>query len=272
MFQLSSDRPALMGILNVTPDSFSDGGRYFDEDAAIRQALRMWEDGADLIDIGGESTRPGADEVQALEELRRVMPILEDLVRREIPVSIDTYKPQVAKRALEAGASVLNDITGLRDPEMIEVAAAFEANVCIMHMQGTPRTMQQNPRYKNVVVDVKEYLIHAAMLAEDRGVAKDRIWIDPGIGFGKTVEHNLALLRHLDEFARTGYPVLAGVSRKSFIGRVLGSEKDPLPLEERLEGTLALQALAQMQGARIIRAHDVRAARRVIDSLAAVFR
>lgn len=269
-FELPDDRPALMGILNVTPDSFSDGGLYFDPARAAIRALAMWEEGADLIDVGGESTRPGAQEVPASEELARVLPVIERLVREGIPVSIDTSKPEVAQLALAAGADVLNDVTGLRDPEMIEVLGRTDASVCIMHMQGTPRTMQQRPRYKNVLVDVREYLIHAAMLAEDKGVARERIWIDPGIGFGKTVAHNLEILGNLEDFVRTGYPVLVGVSRKSFIGKVLGGEETPLPVEERLEGTLALQTLAQIKGARIIRAHDVAASRRTIDILAAV--
>ncbi len=259
-----------MGILNVTPDSFSDGGQFLDAAKAIDRGFAMWGEGADLIDIGGESTRPGADEVSVSEELRRVLPVIQALARENIPVSIDTYKPSVAREAVQAGASVVNDVTGLRDPEMIEMLLGNKASICIMHMQGTPRTMQQKPRYKNVLVDVREYLIHAAMLAEDEGVSRARIWIDPGIGFGKSVAHNLAILRHLDSFVHTGYPVLLGVSRKSFIGKVLGSDDEPLPVEERLEGTLAIQAMAQMKGARIIRAHDIAASRWVIDMLAAV--
>jgi dihydropteroate synthase len=270
MFELPDDRPALMGILNVTPDSFSDGGMYSTAEAAIERGLQMAEAGADLVDVGGESTRPGAEEVSEREELARVIPVIEALAQRGIPVSVDTYKPAVAREAVAAGASVVNDVTGLRDPEMIETVARTQASVCIMHMQGTPRTMQERPRYKNVVVDVREYLVHAAMLAEDAGISRERIWIDPGIGFGKTAAHNLALLAHLEELVRTGYPVLLGVSRKSFIGKTLGSEREPLPVEDRLEGTLALQAMAQCQGVRAIRAHDVAASRRAIDMLAAV--
>jgi dihydropteroate synthase len=270
LFELPIDRPALMGILNVTPDSFSDGGLFMDAAKAIDHCLAMWEDGADLVDVWGESTRPGAEEVSISEELRRVLPVVEALSRQGVPVSIDTYKPAVAREAMAAGAAAVNDVTGLRDPEMIECLADNRAFVCIMHMQGMPRTMQQKPRYKDVLVDVREYLIHAAMLAEDEGVARDRIWIDPGIGFGKTLAHNLQLLRHLDTFVHTGYPVLLGVSRKSFIGKVLGGEEEPVPVEERLEGTLAVQAKAQLDGVRIIRAHDVQASRRVIDLLAAI--
>ena len=259
-----------MGILNVTPDSFSDGGVFFTQGRAIERAFQMWEEGADIIDVGGESTRPGAEEVSQDEELKRVLPVIQALTKDGIPVSIDTYKPSIAKVALGEGAEVLNDVTGLRDPEMIEVLLGCDASVCIMHMQGNPRTMQERPRYKNVLVDVREYLIHAAFLAEDKGVARERIWIDPGIGFGKTVAHNLTILRNIDHFVHTGYPVLLGVSRKSFIGKVLGEKDDPLPVEDRLEGTLAIQAMAQLKGVRIIRAHDVVEARRVIDMHALV--
>lgn len=258
-----------MGILNVTPDSFSDGGRYFDVDVAIAHGIAMWEDGADLIDVGGESTRPGAAEVSPEEERRRVLPVIRALTAEGVPVSIDTYKPEVAQAAVAAGAQVVNDVTGLRDPEMIDVLRENDASVCIMHMQGNPRTMQDRPRYKNVVVDVREYLVHAAMLAEDKGVARERIWIDPGIGFGKTVSHNLTLLARMDELVRTGYPVLVGVSRKSFIGKVLGTESEPLPVEERGVGTLAAEVHCLELGVRIIRTHDVLASVRAAEVAAA---
>jgi len=270
MFELPPDRPAIMGILNVTPDSFSDGGLYASPKAAVERGIELWEQGADLIDVGGESTRPGAAEVSADEELRRVIPVIHALAVEGIPVSSDTYKPEVAARAIDAGAAVINDVTGLRDPEMIEVLAKSSARVCIMHMQGMPRTMQERPRYKNVRVDVREYLIHAAMLAEDKGVAPGRIWIDPGIGFGKTVAHNLTLLAHLEDFVRTGYPVLLGVSRKSFIGKVLGTETEPAPIADRKEGTLAIEALAAIRGVRVLRTHDVRSTNRAIEVLAAI--
>ncbi|HRK22188.1 MAG TPA: dihydropteroate synthase [Fimbriimonadaceae bacterium] len=272
MFDLPTDRAAVMGILNVTPDSFSDGGRYFNVDAAVAHGVEMWEQGADLIDVGGESTRPGAEAVSASEELKRVVPVIRALRREGIPVSIDSYKPEVAREAVAAGASVVNDVTGLRDPEMIDVLRDNDASVCIMHMQGNPQTMQERPRYRNVVVDVREYLVHAAMLAEDKGVARDRVWIDPGIGFGKTLSHNLTLLAHLDEFVRTGYPVLVGVSRKSFIGKVLGTESEPVPVEHRREGTLAVESYAITQGVRIVRSHDVAASVRAADMLAAIAR
>lgn len=272
MFDLPTDRAAVMGILNVTPDSFSDGGRYFNVDAAVAHGVEMWEQGADLIDVGGESTRPGAAAVSASEELKRVVPVIRALRHEGIPVSIDSYKPEVAREAVAAGASVVNDVTGLRDPEMIDVLRENDASVCIMHMQGNPQTMQERPRYRNVVVDVREYLVHAAMLAEDKGVARDRVWIDPGIGFGKTLSHNLTLLAHLDEFVRTGYPVLVGVSRKSFIGKVLGTESEPVPVEHRREGTLAVESYAIAQGVRIVRSHDVAASVRAADMLAAIAR
>ena len=269
MFVLPEDRPALMGILNVTPDSFSDGGLHFEKEAAIAAALQMVEDGADLIDVGGESTRPGADEVSPDEETRRVVPVIEALVESGVEVSIDTRKPEVALQALYAGASVLNDVSGLRDPAMVEVAASDDCTVCIMHMQGEPHTMQVEPFYEDVVGEIRQYLVDTAKRAERRGIARERLWIDPGIGFGKTLEHNLEILRSLDVFRRTGYPVLIGVSRKSFIGKLLPHDGKSAPADDRLEGTLAAQLLAQLQGVRIIRAHDVKAARRTIDFAAA---
>lgn len=264
---LPSGRPAIMGILNVTPDSFSDGGLYLDPKAAIEHGLRMAEEGADWIDVGGESTRPGADEVPAGEELRRVLPVVERLARAGLRISIDTTKPEVAEQALAAGATAVNDVSGLRDPDMIELCSRTGCFVCIMHMQGTPRTMQAHPVYGDVVRDVAEYLYHAATLAEAAGVQRERIWLDPGIGFGKTTVHNLELLRRLDEIVRLGYPVLIGVSRKSFLGKIIGTEAVPAPPDDRLEATLAAQTLAQARGARILRTHDVAAARRA--SLAA---
>jgi dihydropteroate synthase len=258
-----------MGILNVTPDSFSDGGSYFEFDRAVARGLQMVEEGADIVDVGGESTRPGAEEVPEEEEIRRVLPVVSALSQLKVKVSIDTTKPKVAQEALAAGAFLLNDVTGLRNPAMRRVCVETGCQVCIMHMQGEPRTMQVSPSYENVVKDVKGFLVSSAQRTELAGVARDRIWLDPGIGFGKTPEHNLALLRALPELVAAGYPVLIGVSRKSFIGKVLGSEGVPLPAEERLEGTLALQAAAQLAGAKVIRAHDVWASRRVINMLSA---
>jgi len=255
-----------MGILNVTPDSFSDGGSYIHANNAIEAAVRMTEEGADLIDVGGESTRPGAEPVTATEELKRVIPVVAALAREGIHVSVDTMKASVARAALEVGAAVINDITALGDPEMAKVCADAGCIVCLMHMQGEPRTMQRQPHYEDVEREVTDFLRARADYALSEGVAKEKIWIDPGIGFGKNDAHNLTLLRAIPRLAELGYPVLVGVSRKGFIGRLLGG----LPVNERLEGTLAIQAFAQLQGARIVRAHDVKATRRVVDTIAAL--
>lgn len=268
-FHLPPDRPALMGILNVTPDSFSDGGLHFEPSAAIDAARRMVEEGADLIDVGGESTRPGSEGISLEEELRRVVPVVRAIAADGVTVSIDTMKPQTARAALDAGATIVNDVTALSNPEMIDVVADAGCIVCLMHMKGEPRTMQVSPVYDDVIREVRDYLLDRAELAVACDIPSDRIWIDPGIGFGKNLEHNLSLLRHLESFVETGYPVLVGVSRKSFIGRIL-RPMDPLPVEDRLEGTLAAQVVAQMKGAKIIRAHDVKQARRAIDMTAAI--
>jgi dihydropteroate synthase len=270
MFSLPPNRPALMGILNVTPDSFSDGGRFLDPEAAVERGITMAEEGADLVDVGGESTRPGSEPVPLDEELRRVVPVIEALAARGVPLSVDTCKPEVARRALAAGASVVNDVTALSHPEMATVCAESECSVCLMHMKGEPRTMQVSPEYGNVVAEVRDFLLRRAKGAEAAGIASERLWIDPGIGFGKTVQHNLELLHRLHRFVESGYPVLIGVSRKSFLGAVLGGTGNPLPVNERQEATLAAQTIAQMKGARIIRAHEVRAARRVIEVVSAI--
>jgi dihydropteroate synthase len=250
-----------MGVLNVTPDSFSDGGQFSHPDEAVAAGLRMVSEGADLIDVGGESTRPGAAGVSLDEELARVTPVVEGLCRAGVAVSIDTSKHEVAHRCLELGAVVVNDVTALRDPLMVEVCADAGCTVCLMHMQGEPRTMQEAPFYHDVVSEVSRELSERASLIEKAGVLRERIWLDPGIGFGKTLEHNLTLLAHLDELVELGYPVLVGVSRKSFLGRLLGKEK-PAPVELRLEGSIAAQVLAQAKGARILRVHDVAQAKR----------
>jgi dihydropteroate synthase len=263
-------RPLLMGILNVTPDSFSDGGRFLEPDLAIRQGRLMIEQGADLVDVGGESTRPGAEPVPEAVELARVIPVVRGLCQEGVRVSIDTSKPAVAQAALAAGADVINDVTGGRSPVMLALAAESGCTICLMHMLGDPQTMQTDPVYKDVVGEVGDYLKSQAEAAQAAGVASDKIWIDPGIGFGKTTEQNLELIRRLERFVETGFPVLIGVSRKSFIGRVLGGEESPAPVEERLEGTLALQALAQASGAGVIRAHDVAESKRVIELTSAV--
>jgi dihydropteroate synthase len=259
-----------MGVLNVTPDSFSDGGRFLDAKAAIEGGMRMVDEGADLIDVGGESTRPGAEPVSADEELRRVLPVVEELTRRGVQVSVDTMKSGVARAAVDSGARIVNDVSGLRDPEMVAVCVAVGCDVVIMHMRGEPRTMQVKPQYDDVVLDVRDYLVAQAQAAMGAGIEASKIWIDPGIGFGKTVNQNLLLIREMGALVETGYPVVVGVSRKSFLGKILGSADSPVPVEDRLEASLAMQALAQTFGAKMIRAHDVRQARRTIDAVAAV--
>jgi dihydropteroate synthase len=245
--------PAVMGVLNVTPDSFSDGGRYATVDAAITRAERMVEEGAAILDVGGESTRPGASPVGVGEEIERVVPVIEALSSRlPVPVSVDTSKPEVMRAAVAAGAQLVNDVRALRLPGALEAAAASGAAVCVMHMQGEPTTMQEDPQYRCVVAEVREFL--AARVAEcvAAGIARDRICVDPGIGFGKQARHNLALLASLREIADLGLPVLVGVSRKSLVGMITGR-----PAGERLAGSVAFAALAAAQGAAIVRAHDV---------------
>ena len=255
-------RVLIMGILNVTPDSFSDGGRFLSPDAAVERALAMEKEGADIIDVGGESARPGADPVPVEEELRRVLPVLERLRGKlRIPISIDTTKAEVAEAALRAGASIVNDISALRfDPAMAPLVAKFGAGLVLMHMLGTPKTMQQAPHYEDVVTEVRDFLAERAQYAQSQGIPREAIAVDPGIGFGKTVEHNLELLRRLPELVELGFPVLVGPSRKSFIGAILG-----LGVEERLEGTLAACAVAVVRGADILRVHDVKEVRRAAD-------
>lgn len=244
-----------MGIINVTPDSFSGDG-VIDADSAVAKAWKFAEDGADMVDIGGESTRPGSQPVPADEEMRRVLPVIERLKAQNfpLPISVDTYKPEVARRALEAGACIVNDIFGLRQPGMMELVAEVKPAVVIMHMQGTPQTMQINPTYEDCVREIAEFLQKQAEAATRVGLSKDRIIVDPGIGFGKTVEHNLEILRRLREIKVLGFPVLIGTSRKSFIGKVLGIE---VPAE-RVWGTAATVAIAIANGADIVRVHDVR--------------
>jgi dihydropteroate synthase len=242
-----------MGVLNVTPDSFSDGGRFLDPGAAIAHAERLAGEGADLIDVGGESTRPGAEPVSADEELGRVMPVLEGLAVLETPLSIDTSKASVARPALEAGVSFVNDVTALRgDPELAAVVADAGAGLCLMHMGGEPRTMQVDPSYADVVSEVRAFLERRLATAVAEGIPEERIWLDPGIGFGKTLDHNLELIRRLDEIVAIGPPVLVGASRKRFIGALTGrSEAD------RLAGSLAAAVLAFERGASMLRVHDV---------------
>jgi dihydropteroate synthase len=243
-----------MGVLNVTPDSFFDGGLFVELEAAFARAEQMAAEGADVIDVGGESTRPGAEPVSADEELRRVVPVLERLAEKlETPLSIDTSKAAVARSALEAGASFVNDVTALRgDPEMAAVVADAEAQLCLMHMRGEPRTMQEDPRYGDVVSEVRAFLEQRLAFAVGEGVAEDRIWLDPGIGFGKTLDHNLELIRRLGEIAAIGRPVVVGASRKRFIGALTGR-----PEGDRLAGSLAAAVLAFERGASMLRVHDV---------------
>jgi dihydropteroate synthase len=252
----TSHRTLVMGILNVTPDSFSDGGRYLDPQTAVGQGLRMAEDGADIIDIGGESTRPGAPKVSLDQELQRVLPVIERLASKlKLPVSIDTYKSKVAEKALQAGASIVNDISGLNfDPEMAHTVSAYKAGLVLMHIQGTPENMQADPRYEDLLSEVGSYLKASIKLAAAAGIKHQAIAIDPGIGFGKTVEHNLSLIRDLGYYKRFNCPVVVGVSRKSFIGKL---NRD-IPASERLPGSLAAAVLAVHNGASVIRCHDVK--------------
>jgi len=255
-------RVLIMGILNVTPDSFYDGGRTCETKAAIDAALAMIEAGADIIDIGGESSRPGAASITLKQELDRVIPVVQGLrAKSPILMSVDTTKAAVAREALKAGAELINDISALRsDEDMAHTIAQAGAGVILMHMQGTPQTMQHAPTYQDVVSDILSFLMDRARVAEESGIDHDHIILDPGIGFGKTLEHNLTLLRQLPKLASCGYPLLVGLSRKSFLGKILD-----LPAEDRLEGTIVANAVAILGGAGIIRVHDVKEARRTAD-------
>jgi len=248
-------RPIIMGVVNVTPDSFSDGGEFLDADAAIAHGVAITAEGAEILDIGGESTRPGADEVPEHEELRRVIPVIERLKQQtSAQLSIDTRKAGVAEAALQAGATIVNDISALTHaPEIAGMIASAGAGCCLMHMLGEPRTMQKDPRYDDVVDDVKTFLEQRLKFATDEGIPEDRVWLDPGIGFGKTIEHNLELLRRLDEIVAIGRPVVIGTSRKSFLGKLVGGR----PEKERLPGTIATNVIAWERGATVFRVHDV---------------
>lgn len=245
--------PKLMGVVNVTPDSFSDGGQYLDPAAAVRHGEELVGNGAEILDVGGESTRPGAVEVDEAEELRRVLPVVQELAKGGTAISIDTSKLAVAEAALDAGASIVNDVTAFqRDPEMAGLCAERGVGVVLMHMPGNPRTMQDDPRYDDVVDDVKAFLAVRMEFAVGEGVAEERVWLDPGIGFGKTLEHNLELLRRLGELRELGRPLVIGTSRKSFIGKVDGSA-----VEDRIGGSIASSVLAAAEGADVLRVHDV---------------
>ena len=253
-----------MGILNVTPDSFSDGGLFVDSGKAVARGLKMAEEGADIIDVGGESTRPGALLVSVDEEIRRVVPVIKELRRQsKISISIDTMKSQVAARVLEAGATMINDVSaGCFDPEMIPLTAKSQAAICLMHMQGEPRTMQNNPHYNDVVTEVKNFLAGRIVACLQAGIAREKIIIDPGIGFGKSVEDNVRLIQNLGRFKELGCPILIGTSRKSFIGRLTGAA-----VQDRLPGSLATLAIAVQNGANIVRVHDVAATKQFLTLL-----
>ena len=243
----------IMGVINVTPDSFSDGGEFLDAEKAIAHGRQLVADGAHILDIGGESTRPGAEPVTAEDEMQRVLPVIEGLANTEARISIDTTKVAVADAALAAGAAIVNDVSAFRfQPELAGLVASAGCDCCLMHMQGEPRTMQQDPRYDDVVSDVKSFLEERLVWAASQGIAEERIWLDPGIGFGKTLEHNLELLRRLDEIAALGQPVVIGTSRKSFLGKLTGKEE-----RARLPGTIATNVMALERGASIFRVHDV---------------
>ena len=262
--------PLLMGILNVTPDSFSDGGRFFALEAACAQAEALLEAGADWLDIGGESSRPGAAPVAAEEEAARVLPVISALRARhpEVPISIDTWKADVAEAALAAGATAVNDISALRDPRMAEVVARAGCDVVLMHMRGDPQTMQDRPQYADPVSEIGAFLSERRQVALDAGVAPDRIWLDPGIGFGKTLEHNLALIRGLPKLSALGAPIVVGASRKSFLGRILSREAP----EDRVVGSLAVAAVATWLGVSMLRVHDVKETYEVVRTVRAIAR
>jgi dihydropteroate synthase len=259
-------KTCVMGVINVTPDSFSDGGKYPDADAAADAAAAMVADGADLIDVGGESTRPGAEPLNVAEEAERILPVVEQIKRRlEVRVSVDTMKAEVARRALDAGADLINDISGLGDPGMLDLVARCGVPVVVMHMRGTPQTMQRDTAYDNLLSDVVDFLHDSVQRAVDAGVSDDKIVVDPGIGFGKSSVGSLQILRLLPTLTRVKRPILIGASRKSFIGSTLDQ-----PVNERLEGSLAVAAYASAQGAHVIRAHDVAATVRVVRMIDAI--
>ncbi|MBI4650869.1 dihydropteroate synthase [Candidatus Desantisbacteria bacterium] len=248
-------KTCIMGILNITPDSFSDGGDFFSIDSAVKQAVSLQEEGADILDIGGESSRPGSKQISVEEELSRIVPILKELISIiKIPISVDTYKSRVAERAIELGAGLINDISAMRmDPDMPKIAAETNVPIILMHMLGKPQTMQNNPHYNSLIDEIKLFFKERIDCAKSAGIKPENIIIDPGIGFGKTLEHNLKIIKYLDSFHSLGFPVLIGTSRKSMIGNILN-----LPPKERLEGTSATVTASILNGANIIRVHDVK--------------
>jgi dihydropteroate synthase len=265
-----SARTLVMGILNVTPDSFSDGGRFLDHEAAVQHALAQASDGADLIDVGGESTRPGSDPVTASDEIDRVVPVVKRLAAElpPVPISIDTRKAEVAEAALDAGATIVNDVSAGADPGMFEVARAAGAGIVLMHMKGEPKTMQEAPHYEDVVEEVRVYLAGRVRAAEEAGIERDRLCVDPGLGFGKTERHSLLLMKEIGALLDIGRPVLVGPSRKSFIGHVLGGAD----VTERVEGTVGAVAYMVSRGAHVVRVHDVREVARAVQVVDAIVR
>jgi dihydropteroate synthase len=265
-FQLDLSTPKVMGIVNVTPDSFSDGGKFAATNLAVEHALKLAAEGADILDIGGESTRPNATPVGLQEELDRVIPVIEALAKQvNIPLSIDTYKPQVMQAAINAGANMVNDVRALQEHGAMEIVAKSNVGVCLMHMQGTPQTMQDNPHYNDVVNDVSAFLAERLQASIDAGIVRDRILLDPGFGFGKTREHNITLLQNLESFASLGQPLLVGLSRKSVLGQMTGNDVDA-----RLYASIAASVLAAQKGAKILRVHDVKATVEALKVVAAI--
>jgi dihydropteroate synthase len=257
---LDLSEPQVMGILNVTPDSFSDGGQFLAADAALAQAKKMVEDGAGIIDVGGESTRPGAPIVPVDEEINRVVPVIEAIQSElDIPISIDTSKPEVMRAAIQAGAGLINDVRALTVEGSLEAAAELEVPVCLMHAQGTPQNMQDDPQYEDVVAEVKQFLLDRVSACEQVGISRDKLILDPGFGFGKRARHNLRLMKHLSSLISLELPVLVGISRKSIIGSMLN-----VSVDERLAGSLSMAAVSVWQGAKIIRSHDVRETKQAI--------
>jgi len=262
-YQLNLNRPHVMGIINVTPDSFSDGGQFVSINLAVEQALRLIAEGADILDVGGESTRPGAHPVSLNEELNRVIPVIEALSTvSTVPISIDTYKPEVMRLAIAAGADIVNDIRALQEPDALDIVANSKAGVCLMHMQGLPQTMQLAPQYDDVVSEVKQFLIDRMNVAISHGIAKNRILLDPGFGFGKTRAHNISLIQQLNKLIDIGQPLLVGLSRKSVLGSITGGDES-----QRLYASIAASVISAMNGAKIIRVHDVKA---TVDALKVV--
>lgn len=252
-FELDLSTPCVMGIVNVTPDSFSDGGKFNTTDKAVAHAMQLVEQGADILDIGGESTRPGATPVPLDEELNRVIPVIKALVKAGVPLSIDTYKPEVMRTAIDAGVDIVNDVCALQEDGALEIVAASEVGVCLMHMQGRPQTMQADPQYQEVVAEVTSFLAARLKAAEQAGIARERILLDPGFGFGKRTEHNLTLLNQLSSLQSLGLPLLIGLSRKSVLGQFVGSGVD-----ERIYASIAASVVSVMKGASIVRVHDVK--------------